>query len=316
MNLVSMHNFLQTTPHHTAMRNRDGNLSVCLVGRHSKRDPNDPNDLNGAHRLHIKACYGDLEGVRELLESKSVRIGIKERNSREAIHYAAYSGKCDMVKLLLEFRAKVTAEDESKMQPVCFAAAAGHVECVKLLLELRSKAEQRAKGNVHILHNTAGSGHLETLALLLDRRAQVDPVDSNGIKPIDLASNRNQKHCVRFLELITASRDCLVKASKQVKKGSHEAALPEFYRSRSLLVEAQQMWPGVLKKPQEEAVPHLMHETMLQVSSCELRAKKFKDCIESSQRLLNSFADMLSTEEVKHLAKCILDVPCLLSIWC
>ena len=61
-------------------------------------------------RLMYSANEGDLDGIRELLDS-DVNVNFKDNDSRTALHVAAYNGLTDVISLLLDCGSKLDPSD-------------------------------------------------------------------------------------------------------------------------------------------------------------------------------------------------------------
>jgi len=286
-------------------RNRRGGVTVIQSGGRGSYRPEDEQDLNGAHRIHIAAYCGLCQEVKELIDSNSVRIGVKERSGREALHYAALGGHCDIIAALLERGAKVKAEDTCKMHPLYYAAAHGHCDALELLLKYRADAEHRGRGNITMLHEAAGGGHVRAVALLLEHRASADARDSRGVSPLYLATCKKQRGTVSILKDASEAVSCSAKALKERKSGKMESALHHYNLARKALGE----WP----------LPRMKAEISWEAAACELFLQQFAQCMKSCNvalqgnpapidpelvrlRLREAFAGHQRQEELKKLA--------------
>ena len=86
---------------------------------------------NGDTALMVASFTDNLPAVKALLD-KDIEVNT---HGWAALHYAAASGDCDIIKLLLEKSAYIDAESPNKTTPIMMAARAGHAEAVKLLVE-------------------------------------------------------------------------------------------------------------------------------------------------------------------------------------
>lgn len=86
---------------------------------------------NGDNALMIACFKGNLPAVEALL-ARGAEIN---RPGWTPLHYAAYSGNNDIVRLLLEKFAYIDAESPNKTTPLMMAAMAGKIHTVKLLLD-------------------------------------------------------------------------------------------------------------------------------------------------------------------------------------
>lgn len=86
---------------------------------------------NGDTALMIACFKGNLAAVQALLE-KGAEVN---RPGWAPLHYAAYSGNNDIVRLLLDKSAYIDAESPNKTTPLMMASMAGKIHTVKLLLD-------------------------------------------------------------------------------------------------------------------------------------------------------------------------------------
>lgn len=73
-------------------------------------DSDDGLEIDSRVRLMYLANEGDLEGIKELLDS-GVDLNFKDIDDRSALHIAACQGYTDVVALLLESGADVNCKD-------------------------------------------------------------------------------------------------------------------------------------------------------------------------------------------------------------
>jgi hypothetical protein len=86
----------------------------------------------GENALMMAALKGDLEWVQYLVETKDAEI---DKDGWTALHYAASTGKLDVVGYLIANEADVNAESPNQMTPLMLAAKFGHIYVVRYLLD-------------------------------------------------------------------------------------------------------------------------------------------------------------------------------------
>lgn len=89
---------------------------------------------------------------------------------RTALHFAAEKGNTDVVDLLLESGANVTAETEEEQTALVLAAENGHADVVTSLFkkDIPDSREKRMKGTAPALLRAAKNGHIKVVRILLD----------------------------------------------------------------------------------------------------------------------------------------------------
>jgi len=78
--------------------------------------------------LHIAACYGHLEVAQELLRhSPNIKLSAKDSQGSTALHVAAYSLDCEMLKLLSSHGGGCWAANTDGWTPLLAAMGKGCV---------------------------------------------------------------------------------------------------------------------------------------------------------------------------------------------
>ncbi|CAN0286583.1 unnamed protein product [Ectocarpus sp. 6 AP-2014] len=93
--------------------------------------------------LHKSAHKGDIQSVRQLVETGEVNVNQKGAQDRTALHRAAGANHVGIIIYLLQAGAPVNTADRCLRTPLHWAAISGHLDATQLLLErggdLRSK---------------------------------------------------------------------------------------------------------------------------------------------------------------------------------
>ncbi|XP_062160699.1 integrin-linked protein kinase 1 isoform X1 [Alnus glutinosa] len=113
-----------------------GKQSSMAPDRHKEEHETDGDEvaegIDPGVRLMYLANGGDVEGIREVLES-GVNVNFKDIDGRTALHVAACQGLADVVSLLLDRGAEVDVKDNWGSTPLADAIYYKNHESIKLL---------------------------------------------------------------------------------------------------------------------------------------------------------------------------------------
>lgn len=145
----------------------------------------------------------DLARVRGLI-GEGADPNETDENGDCPLIIAAYRGYTEIVRVLLEAGADVTAVDPSMKATALHAAAyAGHAEAARLLIELgRIDIDKQGPYNGYTaLHDAIWQNHTEVARILIDAGADLDLKSNDGQTPLQLAE---QHHATEIVALIRA----------------------------------------------------------------------------------------------------------------
>ena len=142
---------------------------------------------------------GDIDRVRELLDS-GVNPNIKHYfNDDSPLISASFDGHTEIVKLLLESGADPNIGYRHGYTPLIFASKKGHSDVVRLLLEHGADINIRGKyGNTPLILASRG-GHSDIVRLLLERGADINIQNDYGNTPLMSASRGGHSDIVKLL---------------------------------------------------------------------------------------------------------------------
>jgi uncharacterized protein len=157
--------------------------------------------------IFAAAILGDTGKLEEALAANRSLISALSSDGWTPLHLAAFFGKDDAARLLLNQGAPVDARSTNAMQntPLHAAAAGGHAAIVKLLIERGASVNARQHGGWTPLHAAAQNGDVEMARALVDAGADVQSRAENNQTPLDLALTKAQQAMVDFLEAKGAS---------------------------------------------------------------------------------------------------------------
>ncbi|MGE0816327.1 MAG: ankyrin repeat domain-containing protein [Vicinamibacterales bacterium] len=166
------------------------------------------------------AMRRDLPGVKALLAQKA-DVNQPQGDGSTALHWAAYGGQPEMVRLLLAAGADVTAATRlGGLTPLMMAARAGDAEAVTLLLDAKAEAvTPNANGTTPMMF-AAAAGSAAAVRLLAGRGADVNAADAtNGQTPLMFAAAQGRVEAVRTLLALKADPDRATKVSRIIPMG-------------------------------------------------------------------------------------------------
>ncbi|HIX89107.1 MAG TPA: ankyrin repeat domain-containing protein [Candidatus Akkermansia intestinavium] len=139
-----------------------------------------------ASPLHEAAFQGRVDEVRRLLEA-GADPHARSFTGETPLHLAALAGRADVVRLLLDKGADPRA-DSSRGTPLHRAAEGGAAEVVELLLNAGASVQAPATGDETPLHTAARMGQAEAARLLLESGADPNAGNAGGNTPLHLAA--------------------------------------------------------------------------------------------------------------------------------
>lgn len=159
-------------------------------------------DADPTLAIFAAAILGDADRLEELLTGNRSLVFVMSPDGWTPLHLAAFFGKGDAARVLLNKGASVTARSTNQMEntPLHAAAAGKHAEIVKLLLDRGASANARQHGGWAPLHSAAQNGDLESARALIEAGADVSVRADNNQRPMDLALTAARQEMVEFLE--------------------------------------------------------------------------------------------------------------------
>lgn len=148
-------------------------------------------DTNPSLDVFDAAAVGRTRGLEELLEAEPELAGAWSVDGFTALHLAAFFGREDAARALLERGAdpNVVARHETlTVTPLHSAAAGAHAGIVKLLLEAGADPNARQGGGFAPLHAAAQNDDRESAEALLAAGADPDARTDEGKTPAVIAA--------------------------------------------------------------------------------------------------------------------------------
>lgn len=147
------------------------------------------------------AALGHIDRLRHRLEEDPSRVTAVAADGFTALHLAAFFGKAEAARLLLEGGASVSTvgANDFANQPLHAAAAGRHIEVCRLLLAAGADVNATQHADYTPLHEAAGSGDVELAELFLSAGADPRAVTTDGRTPADVADGGDHPDLARRL---------------------------------------------------------------------------------------------------------------------
>uniref|UniRef100_A0A8C1VS34 Si:dkeyp-9d4.3 n=1 Tax=Cyprinus carpio TaxID=7962 RepID=A0A8C1VS34_CYPCA len=179
--------------------------------------------LGAAKKVNVN--FQDTDLISLLLESQAV-VDIKDQKGMRPLHYAAWQGKCEPMKMLLKAGSSVNSQSDEGQIPLHLSSQHGHYEGSEMLLQHQSNPCLRDHAGKTPLDLACEFGRVMVVQLLLNSNMcaamlEPKPSDPNGLSPLHLAAKNGHIEIIKLL--IQAGIDI----NRQTKSGTalHEAAL-------------------------------------------------------------------------------------------
>lgn len=147
-------------------------------------------------------------GTSETIEAELIRRLVNmidnvdriDGSGNSLLHYAAVSGRLDIVEILLNKNCDVNMRNSLGRIPLVLAIQQDHVEIAKTLMSKMDNVDQLDKFHELPLHHAARHGLLDIVKILLPRTSNVHSENMYGLTPIFLAAKFGRSAIVRLIK--------------------------------------------------------------------------------------------------------------------
>ncbi|KAI3801786.1 hypothetical protein L1987_29901 [Smallanthus sonchifolius] len=158
-------------------------------------------DLTGQTALHWSAVRGAVQ-VADLLLQEGAHIHAVDAYGYQTTHVAAQYGQTALLyHIVTKWNADPDVPDNDGRSPLHWAAYKGFADCIRLLLFLDAYRGCQDKEGCTPLHWAAIRGNLEACTVLVQAGKKEDlmATDNTGLTPAQLASDKNHRQVAFFL---------------------------------------------------------------------------------------------------------------------
>ncbi|CAK9209241.1 unnamed protein product [Sphagnum troendelagicum] len=159
-------------------------------------------DVTAQTALHWTGVRGSIQ-VAELLLQQGARLECPDTHGYRVTHVAAQYGHTALLYYLItKWGAEVDPLDNDGRSPLHWAAYKGFSDCVRLLLFMDAHLGRADKEGCTPLHWAAMRGNLEACTVLVQAGSLADllATDSTGCTAVQLASDKGHRHVAFFLK--------------------------------------------------------------------------------------------------------------------
>ncbi|KAK9073813.1 hypothetical protein SSX86_006407 [Deinandra increscens subsp. villosa] len=158
-------------------------------------------DLTGQTALHWSAVRGSIQ-VADLLLEDGARVNAADIYGYQTTHVAAQYGQTAFLyHIVTKWHADPDVPDNEGRSPLHWAAYKGFADSIRLLLFLDAYRGRQDKEGCTPLHWSAIRGNLEACTVLVQAGKKNDLVvtENTGLTPAQLASDKNHRQVAFFL---------------------------------------------------------------------------------------------------------------------
>jgi ankyrin repeat protein len=151
-----------------------------------------PNTFNkyGNPALVFAIREGSNKVINFLLDHKDSELEIENIYSENALMWAAYLGKFDLVKRLIDVK-KVNI-NKIGWSGIHYAVSTGQIEITKYLLKKGAAVDSKSPNETTPMMLAARHGYIQIVKYLLDSGADLSARNQQGMSAIDFAVKANQ----------------------------------------------------------------------------------------------------------------------------
>ncbi|XP_019748843.1 POTE ankyrin domain family member B2-like, partial [Hippocampus comes] len=136
-------------------------------------------------KFHKAAWRGDVAKLEHLVKSNDVNQ--LDKHNRTALHLACACGHAEVVRFLVEKKAKLNLCDNQNRSPLMKAVQGQYELCANILLENHADPNLVDNEGNSALHLASSIPSVSTVDALVDHDADIDAQNKEGISPLTVA---------------------------------------------------------------------------------------------------------------------------------
>ncbi len=200
---------LAEDPSLASVRDRDG-VSVLMLSRYRGHRGTTEALLAVDPDLDVfeATALGYIDRLRERLDADAWAVKAFSADGFTALHFAAFFGKTEAARTLIEAGASVDvySTNEMRVQPLHSGAASRSHEVCRLLIASGADVNATQRHDYSPLHAAAQQGDAELVELFLSAGADPTAATEPGDTPADLAEAAGHPDVARRLRHVAADR--------------------------------------------------------------------------------------------------------------
>lgn len=144
------------------------------------------------HDVFEAAALGELGRLTQLLDADPAVASSRSGDGFTALHYAAFFGRSDVIRLLLARGAEVDSVGHGWMTGTALHSAVSRMQRdpVQILLDAGANPNARQSAGWSPLHSAARNGDVESVRSLLEAGADPSATNDEGRSVLDLATEK------------------------------------------------------------------------------------------------------------------------------
>jgi DNA-binding response OmpR family regulator len=159
-------------------------------------NPNQRND-DGITSVMMASLIGDVQMIQDAILYGG-DIGLRSKDGKSCLHYAAASKNPDAIKFLLEQGLKVNTRDEHNREAIYFAITSKNIDNVNTLLEAGCRTSTRFEGRSYLTIAVLAE-HAPSVEVLIEQGLSATFKDYSGKTPLDYAKIKNNNEIYQLL---------------------------------------------------------------------------------------------------------------------